>query len=225
MWVSEVFCSVQGEGRHVGVPSAFLRLSGCNLRCSFCDTPYTSWHPEGDEIALDVIVGRLHDYGVDHVVVTGGEPLLPPEIVLLTEELKRLGHYLTIETAGTVFRDLPVDLVSLSPKLANSVPWGTAWEQRHQTRRHRPEVIRRWLSEAECQFKFVVDVPEDLAEVEAYVAEFPELRSDQVYLMPQGTECDVLRGKLAWLVEAATLRGWQVSPRLHIELFGNTRGT
>lgn len=225
MWVSEVFCSVQGEGLHMGVPSAFLRTSGCNLRCWFCDTPYTSWNPEGDEVSLDAVVEQLTGYGVEHVVITGGEPVLVPEVVPLTRELKRRGHYITIETAGTVHRDLKADLISLSPKLANSVPVGTSWEQRHEQRRHRPEVIQRWLDSFSCQFKFVVDVPEDLAEIDAYVAAFPGIDPRQVFLMPQGTEIEILRCKLPWLEDLAAARGWQVAPRLHIELFGNTRGT
>ena len=102
MWISEVFHSIQGEGKFVGVESAFLRTSGCNLRCVFCDTPYTSWNPTGDERTLDSLLDEVTSFGAKHVVITGGEPLLVPDIVPLTQQLKANDHIITIETAGTV---------------------------------------------------------------------------------------------------------------------------
>lgn len=225
MWVSEMFCSVQGEGTYVGVPSAFLRTSGCNLRCTFCDTPYTSWDPTGDEFTLEALFEQLTGYGVEHIVITGGEPVLVPDVVELTQKLAACGHLITIETAGTVFRELTAGLISLSPKLRNSIPVGTSWEARHDGRRHRPEVIRQWLANYRCQFKFVIDKPGDMQEVVDYLAEFPEIRPEQVFLMPQGVDAELLRSKLEWLRPLAQQAGCQVSPRLHIELFGNTRGT
>lgn len=225
MWVAEIFHSLQGEGKHLGVPSAFLRTSGCNLRCVFCDTPYTSFRPEGTEIPLPEVVARLLDFQLEHVVITGGEPLLLPEVVELSQALSAAGKIITFETAGTVFRPVTAQLISLSPKLSNSVPRGTDWEARHQQRRNRPEIIRRWLAEYDCQFKFVVDQPNDLEEVRSYLAEFPEIQQRQVYLMPQGTEAQELTGKLRWLAPVAAAAGWQVTPRLHIQLYGARRGT
>ncbi|MCA9032806.1 MAG: 7-carboxy-7-deazaguanine synthase QueE [Planctomycetaceae bacterium] len=225
MWVSEIFQSVQGEGMHVGVPSAFLRTSGCNLRCSFCDTPYTSWEPEGEERSTESLIDELSGFGIEHIVITGGEPTLVAEIVPLTSELAGRGHVITIETAGTVFRPLAAGLISLSPKLKNSIPFGTAWERRHDERRHRPEVSRQWLAGYCCQFKFVVDKPEDIEEVEKYLSEFPEAAAHTVFLMPQGTTIEALHERMEWMTPLAEARGWKVSPRRHIELFGNTRGT
>jgi len=226
MWISEVFESVQGEGRYVGVPSGFLRTSGCNLRCVFCDTPYTSWTPEGSEQSLDQLLEQIDAMTARHIVLTGGEPLLTPEMIPLTRELKNRHLVITIETAGTVHRpEVIADLMSISPKLTNSIPYGTRWEQRHDNRRHRPDVIRQLTTEYDYQFKFVIDRIGDLDEVERYLDEFPHLDSNKVYLMPQGIEMPVIQPKLPWLREEATRRGWQVTPRLHIELFGNTRGT
>src|SRR3954468_1025703 len=105
MKVSELFYSIQGEGKLVGVPSVFVRASGCNLRCQWCDTPYASWEPEGDELSVEEIVRRVAEYGARHVVLTGGEPMIMPEIVELCERLKERGHHLTLETASTVFKD------------------------------------------------------------------------------------------------------------------------
>src|SRR5580698_11608489 len=123
--IAELFYSLQGEGSLIGVPSFFIRTSGCNLRCSWCDTPYTSWQPEGSEMSLDAICAELQRHPARHVVVTGGEPMISPEIVALTERLRALGLHITIETAGTVFQPVACDLMSISPKLSNSTPEGT----------------------------------------------------------------------------------------------------
>ena len=122
MKIAEIFYSIQGEGALLGAPSVFVRVSGCNLRCAWCDTPYASWHPEGAEMALPSILGDVLSYGCRHVVVTGGEPMIAPEIVPLTEELARAGLHITIETAGTVYAPVVCHLMSISPKLANSTP-------------------------------------------------------------------------------------------------------
>ena len=225
MWISEVFRSVQGEGQFAGTDSLFIRTSGCNLRCTFCDTPYTSWQPEGTERSLESLADQVKKLECEHVVITGGEPLLVPDVVPLTTLLRKRGHFVTIETAGTVWQDVAVELMSISPKLQNSIPVATGWEERHNARRDRPNVIRRMLEAYRVQFKFVVDQPEDIVEVGKYVDRFEHLRSDQVFLMPQGTDAESIRAKTLWIREAATRRGWRVSPRLHIELFGNTRGT
>ncbi|MFO1095575.1 MAG: 7-carboxy-7-deazaguanine synthase QueE [Planctomycetaceae bacterium] len=225
MWIAETFQSVQGEGRYAGTPSLFLRTSGCNLRCWFCDTPYTSWEPEGVQRSLDSLLDEVRAADCRHVVITGGEPLLVPQLVPLTESIAALGRMITIETAGTV--DLPVTaaLMSISPKLANSTPDHPVWRERHEQRRHRPSVIRRLTTDFDYQLKFVIDTPDDVTDVERYLAEFPHITADRVYLMPQARDREPLRAKTAWLEPLATARGWRVSPRLHIELFGNTRGT
>src|ERR1700691_6312109 len=108
--ISEIFYSVQGEGMLVGVPSVFVRTSGCNLRCAWCDTPYTSWQPEGEERSLDSIVDEVNSHGASHVVVTGGEPMIGPEIEEMT---RRLTQHITVETAGTVDANVRCDLMSI----------------------------------------------------------------------------------------------------------------
>lgn len=225
MLISEVFHSVQGEGRYVGVPSVFIRTSGCNLRCSFCDTPYTSWQPEGEPRSVDSLLEQVAGWNCEHVVVTGGEPLLVADLVELTHRLHDQGRFITIETAGTVYLPVACDLMSISPKRANSTPTGTAWADRHEGRRHRPDIIRRLTSEFSFQLKFVIDQPADLDDVADWLREFPEVPPECVWLMPQGTDAAALRTRLEWMRPAAAVRGWSVTPRLHIELFGNTRGT
>src|SRR5580693_6278799 len=129
--IAELFYSLQGEGSLVGVPSFFIRSSGCNLRCAWCDTPYTSWYPEGADFTLDQIVDEVKAHPALHVVVTGGEPMIAPEIILLTERLRGLGLHITIETAGTVFKPVACDLMSISPKLSNSTPNDSRWAGQH----------------------------------------------------------------------------------------------
>ena len=224
MRIAEIFHSIQGEGRYTGTPSVFVRTSGCNLRCWFCDTPYTSWNPEGESMSVDAVLQEVAQYDCSHVVLTGGEPLLVPDLVQLASELTQRGAFITIETAGTV--DLPVvaDLMSISPKLRNSTPVGDEWAKRHDERRHAPDVIRRLVRDYEYQLKFVIDRPTDVADVAEWLTEFPEVTPANVYLMPQATTAESLREKSEWVRNDAVERGWQFSPRLHVELYGARRG-
>src|SRR5438477_9660887 len=162
--IAELFYSIQGEGSLVGVPSVFIRTSGCNLRCSWCDTPYTSWKPEGEDLTVDQIVEAVKAHPARHVVVTGGEPMIAPGMVELTGRLRDLGMHITVETAGTVFQPVVCDLMSISPKLANSTPMGD-WAARHERLRIQPGPLRQLIERYDYQLKFVVEKPEDLAEV------------------------------------------------------------
>lgn len=226
MRIAEIFESIQGEGQFEGTPSVFIRTTGCNLRCWFCDTAYTSWEPEGTFAPWERILEQSRAFGPEHVVITGGEPLLQPEVVPLTRALRDAGHFVTIETAGTVDRPVHAGLMSVSPKLANSTPQhGGRWRERHVRLRDRPEVVARFLRDYPCQLKFVIDRPEDVADVVRYVARFPDVSAGQVWLMPQGTTAAALCEKQLWLEPWARRYGYRVSGRLHIELFGNVRGT
>ena len=222
MKIAELFYSVQGEGSLVGVPSFFIRTSGCNLRCRWCDTPYTSWNPEGADLTLDQIVEEVKAHPARHVVVTGGEPMIAPEIIPLTERLSGLGLHITIETAGTVFKPVACDLMSISPKLSNSTPQGP-WAERHDRLRINREVLMQLMSRYEYQLKFVIESPRDLEEVRPLVASLEADRA-RVILMPEGTDRDVLRERGVWLAETCKSEGYRFSPRLHVDLYGNRRG-
>ena len=102
MLISEIFYSVQGEGELTGVPSVFIRTSGCNLRCRWCDTPYASWNPEGTEMSIDQILAEVEKHPAAHVVLTGGEPMVARGIHELAARLRAVGKHITIETAGTI---------------------------------------------------------------------------------------------------------------------------
>jgi 7-carboxy-7-deazaguanine synthase len=247
--LAEIYTSLQGEGLLTGTPSVFVRASGCNLRCWFCDTPHTSWEPEGEDWPVEEVfleVQRLAQWGrlpacqeagrlearpmerVRHVVITGGEPMLFAELVPLCQRLSAAGLHITIETAGTLFLDLPCDLLSLSPKLASSTPSADEagrWSARHERDRHQPDVIRKLLDRYPYQLKFVVDTPGDLEEVQAWLAEFSEVCRDRVLLMPQGIDARQLAETGEWLEPYCREHGFAFCPRKHIEWYGATRRT
>ena len=222
MKIAEIFYSIQGEGSLVGVPSVFIRTSGCNLRCSWCDTPYTSWHPEGEEMPIPAILERACAYPGRHAVVTGGEPMIAPQIGALTRQLRDAGFHITIETAGTVDREVACDLMSISPKLANSTPEGPFAKQ-HERLRSQPDVLARMIAKGPYQLKFVVSEPGDLQELQA-VVETLKVPAANVILMPEGTDANVVRQRGVWLAEICKERGYRYSPRLHVDLYGHLRG-
>lgn len=226
MRIAEIFHSIQGEGEFAGTPSVFVRTTGCNLRCWFCDTPYTSFRPEGPILPWQDVLRDVLGWDCPHVVLTGGEPLLLPEIVPLSHALRRERRIVTVETAGTVFRPIDADLMSISPKLSNSTPREAShWRDRHDRDRDRPDVMRKLMSSQPFQLKFVVDQPEDLDEIVEYLQQFREVGSDRVWLMPQGIDQTCLVEKAQWLAPAAQRLGFRFCPRRQIELFGSVRGT
>ena len=228
MRIAEIYRSIQGEGLLTGVPSVFTRASGCNLRCWFCDTPYTSWRPEGHDMTVDEIVAHVEEWDTEHVVITGGEPMLFAELIPLCTRLREIGRHITIETAGTLYLPASCDLMSISPKFASSAPAAALhprWHRRHERERHRPEVIRRLVAEYEYQVKFVIDTPADLDDVAGYLAEFPEMARQRVLLMPQGTDQQQLDARAEWLRPYCETEGLVFCPRKQIEWFGPVRGT
>lgn len=232
MRISEIFYSLQGEGGLLGIPSVFVRTSGCNLRCTWCDTPYASWQPEGEEMEVEQILTTLNLHPTRFIVVTGGEPMVAREIHALLAQLHAADKHVTLETAGTVPPGKSrVNLVSLSPKLSNSRPSaeraGTAWLERHEQTRLQPEVLRQWLGAADdYQLKFVISTEHELREMQEVIASLGvAVPPEKILLMPEGTHLETMRARYEMLVEACKNHGWRFSPRLHIELFGNRRGT
>jgi 7-carboxy-7-deazaguanine synthase len=223
MKIAEIFYSLQGEGTLLGVPSVFVRTSGCNLRCSWCDTPYTSWTPEGTEMSNAAIIEEVRKHGAHHVVITGGEPMLFAPVVELTKELKSLGQHITIETAGTVCQPVACDLMSISPKLANSTPAEEPHHSRHEKLRYQPEVLQRLMQDYDYQLKFVVSTPEDLDEIRAILAD-THGRRDRVLLMPEGRTPAITQERALWIAELCKQEGFRFSPRLHVDLWGDKRG-
>jgi 7-carboxy-7-deazaguanine synthase len=226
MKISEVFATIQGEGLLTGVPSLFIRTSGCNLRCHWCDTPYTSWNPEGKDWSLD----RLLDWtaahpAFRHVVLTGGEPMIQPQLPELTHALHARGLHITIETAGTVAAPVACHLMSISPKLANSTPWqrDPQWAIRHENARIHLPTLRQLTQNHDYQLKFVVQTENDLPEIESLAQEL-NAPPDKILLMPEGLDEPTLRARAHSLVELCKSRGYRFCPRLHIYLWGPRRG-
>jgi 7-carboxy-7-deazaguanine synthase len=223
MRIAEIFYSVQGEGSLVGVPSVFVRTSGCNLRCSWCDTPYTSWNPEGGDLSIAEIVDRAEAFSAArHVVLTGGEPMIAPGIAELSQRFHERGIHITVETAGTVFTPVECDLMSISPKLSNSTPEGV-FRAQHERLRLQPDVLARLMSGYDYQLKFVVAREEDIDEVCAVVAQV-NAPAGKVILMPEGIRAEVLQERGVWLAEICKRYGFRFTPRLHVDLYGNRRG-
>jgi 7-carboxy-7-deazaguanine synthase len=220
--IAEIFYSIQGEGKLAGVPSVFVRSSGCNLRCSWCDTPYTSWRPEGTEMTVPEIVDRVRGFNARHAVITGGEPMIARGVEELSRRLREAEMHITIETAGTVFLAVECDLMSISPKLSNSTPEGE-WAGRHDKLRIQIEVIRRLMDLCDYQLKFVVSRPEDIGEIHDIVSS-TRAEMGKVILMPEGTDPLRLREKAVWIAELCKAEGFRYGPRLHVDIWGDRRG-
>ncbi len=229
--ISEIYASLQGEGLLTGTPSIFVRTSGCNLRCWFCDTRHASWEPEGDYRSIDEILSDVSKCEGNHVVLTGGEPMIYHVIPKLCAALRTAGYHLTIETAGTVHHALECDLMSLSPKLSSSAPDASAgsWRDRHNQRRERLDGVRALTKAHAYQLKFVVDSHSDAMEVRRYLERLTEdgspIDNERVLLMPQGTQQSQLDQQAAWLQPWCDKYGFQFCPRAHIQWYGNRRGT
>lgn len=226
MKIAEIFYSIQGEGILVGVPSVFVRTSGCNLRCTWCDTPYASWDPQGEDLSIEHIADTVAGFQAQHIVITGGEPMIMPQIVPLTRTLRDAGRHVTIETAGTVYAPVICDLMSISPKLSSSVPYdreGGKWAAHHDRLRYQREILKRLIGEYAYQLKFVVTSPDDLEEI-TKIRDDLAAEKERIILMPEGISRELLQERGLWLAEICKMNGYRYSPRLHIDLWGDRRG-
>lgn len=220
LMVSEIFGpTIQGEGPAIGTPAIFLRLMGCNLACRWCDTAYT-WDAsrydlaaERERLSVAEVAARIEQLGPHLLVISGGEPMLQQaRLQTLVERMP--GRLIHVETAGTVAPVLRGVSYVVSLKLFHS---GNPGELRY-----RPEVIDRFMRDAPVlAWKFVVADPRDLAEVDEIVQRH---HLAPVYLMPEGTDSAVLASRMKWLVPLAAERGYAVTPRLHIDIWGAARG-
>ena len=236
MFVSEIFRTVQGEGAFTGYPSIFFRTSGCNLRCQFqgedgvtnlCDTPYTSWNPEGEEMSVTQAAEKIIYEAtgrIDHVVITGGEPFLfADELEQLCIILKEHNKVITIETNATIYKYVKADLISMSPKLASSTPIVGTWTEKHEKRRINKEVIHSFLGSHRCQIKFVYSRKSDLDEIWKLEQEL-SLPRNKIVLMPEGITQKEIKSKQKELLEICRDHGYRYSDRLHVRIYGNRRG-
>jgi len=217
MQVAEVFYSIQGEGVTAGLPAVFVRLQGCTVGCSWCDTKY-SWDPEaGSAVDLDALVEEVSAYPCRRAVVTGGEPLESPSFALLLKALGVQGFAIEVETSGTV---------QPPPSVDRSVQWNVslklAGSDVDEARRLKPDAIRAFLAR-DAWWKFVVTSDADVAEV-LHLAERFALPRVRILLQPEAVHREDLLERSRWVVEACKLHGFAFSPRLHVLLWGAKRG-
>ena len=231
MRVLEFFQSKQGEGIWTGQPSVFVRFFGCPLYCRYCDTAYT-WSDGGEiksvvELTPDEIVGRVLLYDLTHVVLTGGEPMISQEIAELTKLLKNFDCQITIETAGIVFQPVVCDLMSISPKLQNSIPLDrdTAIIRKHDRARSMPEIVQQLILRYNYQLKFVIDTKEDIDEMEEYLSHFHGIAPSKVLLMPLATDAETMNQKATWIEPFCRANGYGYCPRMQLVWYGNVRRT
>jgi 7-carboxy-7-deazaguanine synthase len=240
MKISELFFSIQGEGKRTGVPSFFIRTNHCNLRCGFpggnlCDTPYTSWNPDDKtnlgDIDINLILNKFKEKNVKDVVITGGEPAIQKEdLKILCSELKKNNAYITIETNGTLISDFVkyIDLASISPKLSSSVPHGTEFENSHSKNRINIDAFREYNKrfrnkEFDIQWKFVVCSETDIDEIKNLQSQIG-FSDSEVWLMPEGITPEEINKKSDMAVQMCLKHGYNFSGRLHINIWGNRRG-
>lgn len=239
----EIFAALQGEGATQGQASVFVRLSRCNLACHWCDTAYT-WRFEGDnrphkdglafaradnQLAMEEgeLARAIAELGAAshtrRLVITGGEPLLQgAALAKMLGALAQMdaGWHIEIESNGSVplhpALDPLVHQFNISPKLAHSGnPAALALPA---------ERLDGWAQDPRAWFKFVIATPEDVEQVHA-LARIHAIAPEKIWLMPEGRDPATLRSRLRWLADVALAHGYALTDRLHIHLYGDTRGT
>lgn len=208
-----------------GVPSVFIRLAGCPLRCRWCDTSYAWDHDSGSDYSVSLLVDVVRKWRCGHVVITGGEPLACPDLSQLSRSLKALDAHITMETAGIgTMGGLSCDLMSISPKLSNSTPDEPHLARLHEACRLNVPALRELIRTYEYRMKFVVDDAGDLAEIERVLADVGEVDPAKVILMPQAATRGELLAKSPMVAEMCKNTGFTFGQRLHILLWNGQRG-
>lgn len=222
----EIFESIQGEGVNLGSPCIFLRLAGCNLKCAWCDTKYTwdwdkyKFEDEVVQLPVKTIIDNIKALPHQHLVVTGGEPLLQQKtLAKLTSHLSQIGFFIEVETNGTI---LPIETFAhtvsqwnISPKLANS--------ENDARQGYSLAVLRNFITHKGSYLKFVLKDPRDCAEVVNIVNQLG-VNPNRVYLMPEGTTREEISEKSKWISELCLVHGYNFTTRAHILIWGDKRG-
>ncbi|MBW8034889.1 MAG: 7-carboxy-7-deazaguanine synthase QueE [Planctomycetes bacterium] len=215
MIVNEIFYSLQGEGKLIGVPSLFVRIAGCSLGCTWCDTKY-AWAPDaGTDYSIEDLKQKILAKETRHIVITGGEPMASPQLAELLTAIASPNRHITIETSAIEYiGDLPCDLMSISPKLANAAPNDPL----------NTETLQKLIDNYDYQLKFVVDRPEDLNEIARCLENLKNVNPYNILLMPQAATIKEHTEKLPMLAEICKQTGFTLAPRLQVILWGQQRG-
>jgi len=210
----------------VGIPSVFVRLAGCPLRCRWCDTKYAWDEKSGTEYSINEVAEIADGADGRFVVITGGEPMTNSQLPELVQKLKASDRHITIETAGIAFMpDLACNLMSISPKLSNSAPDDPKLAVIHEDSRLDIAVLRKLIDNYKYQLKFVVDSQANLAEIQQTIEKLGNVNSEKVMLMPQAATRDELLAKSPMVADMCKHTGFAFCPRLQILLWNNERGT
>ncbi len=222
MKINEFFYALQGEGQLAGTPSVFIRLAGCPLRCRWCDTAYARDFQAGTDHTPESLLARMADFPTRHLVVTGGEPLAHEGLAAFLEVFAKAGYRITLETAALRFvADLPISLISISPKLSNSVDPDAPVAE---TDRLNIDAIGALIDAYRWQLKFVVDRPQDLDDIADCLGRLGPVDPERICLMPQAARRDAYIEKSIWLAEYCLQAGFCFSPRLHVMLHNGRPG-
>ena len=225
MRVTEIFYSLQGEGFLTGIPSVFVRLSGCPLRCRWCDTKYAWDKDSGIEKSIEDIIAEVSCWPCNNVVITGGEPMINPDLPQLVQAFKDNDSHITIETSGIAYiPDMPCDLMSISPKLSNSIPLDEKLRASHDDFRLDLAVLGELIENYDFQLKFVVDDEFDLPEIEETLEKLCLVEYDKVMLMPQASTREELIEKSQMVADLCIRTGFAFSQRLQVLLWDNQKG-
>ncbi|MEO8447831.1 MAG: 7-carboxy-7-deazaguanine synthase QueE [bacterium] len=242
MKISELFHSIQGEGKRTGVPSFFIRTNFCNLRCKFssgnlCDTSYTSWFPDDKknlgEMEVKEILNEYRKFNSRDIVISGGEPTMYlNELTELCAEIKNIDRniFITIETNGTDIGDFvkDADLISISPKLSTSIPFGTEYEKMHERNRMNIDAFKNYndlktKNLIDIQWKFVYSTDDDIKEIKELQMS-AGFKDNDVYLMPEGISEEDLKSNRLKTIDASLKNNFNYTDRIHILAWGNKRG-
>jgi 7-carboxy-7-deazaguanine synthase len=225
MKVAEIFYSLQGEGFLAGVPSVFIRLAGCPLRCRWCDTKYAWDQKAGQDYNITQIIQTVQQWPCKFVVITGGEPMINLDLPNLTHQLKDAGKHITIETAGIAYYpDIACDLMSISPKLSNSIPDDAKLAAAHKNSKLDIAVLQELIDKYEYQLKFVVDSQDDLSEIQQTIEKIGNVNTEKVMLMPQAVTRDEFLAKSSMVADMCKQTGFAFSQRLQVLLWNNQKG-
>jgi 7-carboxy-7-deazaguanine synthase len=224
--ISEIFKSIQGEGRLEGVPSVLVRLSGCNLNCCWCDTKDRFPSEKSLEIDCNDLTEQLSSYNCKNLIITGGEPLINPQILEITRTLKEAGFHITIETNATVIKTIDCDLVSMSPKLSHSIPYNSSnWQliEQHNKSRLNLEAIKYFIKNYDYQIKLVVrDRAEDFDEINDLLNQIGDYDPFKVLIMPLASSRNQLFKVQKNLVRLCIKNGLRYANRLQLQIWGRS---